>query len=268
MGIPEWDFFNLFSAICSSLIKKKTPESILAKSLQDFLGVDTFVLTDLGRQAIYIALKTLSLKPKDEVIIPSYACQNVILPVINAGCKPVFADCQPDLNICIEHVKTLINENTRVIIVPHLYGKIARITEFSKFADEMGLVLIDDAAQVFGAKVDQKYVGTFGTFGILSFGPFKSIMATKGGALVVSKIEKSRIATSIQSNDIYRALRIAIKSWIKFRCRKYSYNILNKKNSSQNPINSRVQLTQRYIEVANVIGSPPTYRINKTYEIL
>lgn len=232
MGRPEWGLIDLAYSCWDNYIQNKS-----TTFLQDLICESTgagnrqVLLTDLGRQAIYIALKLASSDPSEEVIVPAYACPNVILPVLSAGLKPVFADISDDLNICFEHVKTLLNKNTKAVIVPHLYGRMARIEDFDDLLKKKDIILIDDAAQSFGGVINGKWAGTYGQFGIFSFGPYKSMPGTRGGALLIN--EESRPVclknSAIMPNNGNKPLVIAFKTWIKYRMRKYSYQLLMKR---------------------------------------
>ncbi|MFX0203831.1 MAG: DegT/DnrJ/EryC1/StrS family aminotransferase, partial [Candidatus Hodarchaeota archaeon] len=194
-------------------------------------GVKYCIATDLGRQAITLALIAAGLKPGDGVVLPSLVCQSVLLPILRLGCVPQFADIGEDLNISPETVSRVIDEQTRAIIVPHLYGRAAQIERIADIAKRHGVTVIDDAAQALGAKRSGKYVGSFGDVGIFSFGPFKSIIATRGGALVTNngKIYKKIQERLPLSGNIDTAFVRAVKSLIKFKFRRYCFFYLSKR---------------------------------------
>jgi dTDP-4-amino-4,6-dideoxygalactose transaminase len=141
---------------------------------------------NLGRSSIQVALRCFNLKKGDEVILSTYSCRGVIEPIIKEDLTPVFADIDSDYNICPESIEKYITKKTRVIIMTHLFGRPAQIEKIQKIAKKHKLYLIDDAAQVFGLRYNRKMVGTFGDFGIISFGIGKSISATGGGLLIVN----------------------------------------------------------------------------------
>ncbi|MFX0116916.1 MAG: DegT/DnrJ/EryC1/StrS family aminotransferase [Candidatus Hodarchaeota archaeon] len=229
MGVPDWGSRELLIILrhtCSTGSRNKAAK--LEERICDQFGVKYCVSTDLGRQAITLALAALGINRGDGVIIPSLFCQSAILPVLRCGCVPQFADIGQDLNISPEGVLRALNAKTRVIIVPHLYGQAAPIEEILHIANRHGVSVIDDAAQAMGAKCGEKYVGTFGDIGIFSFGPFKSIMATRGGALLTNnekiyqKIRKHLPVPRPMDRPFIRAL----KSLTKFKLRKYSYFLI------------------------------------------
>lgn len=231
MGIPSWGSSEIFAALWTTRRSVKVPS--IERQIAEALGVRFCVLTDLGRQAIYLGLKALGLKKGDGVIIPSYVCQSVILPIIATGAVPQFADIDEDLNLSPSSVLRMIDATTRAILVPHLYGKVAPIDDLLEIAGRNNLYLIDDCAQAVGARHSDRWLGTLGDLGILSFGPFKSIAATRGGALVTnddgiySKI-RDQLPLPINSGNAYLRL---VKSLIKFKYRKYSYALVKRSQS-------------------------------------
>ena len=233
MGVPAWDK-KIFSCVFREIITGAIFESsyyqdTLREELGRLLNVKYCLLTDLGRIALEIGLKALGLKPKDGIILPSYVCASVLLPILKLKCEPQFADIGEDLNISPESIEKTIKSNTKAIIVPHLYGCPAPIKEILEIARQKGLYVIDDAAQSLGAKVNGQYTGTFGDIGILSFGPFKAISATRGGALITDNYEIFERVKKIclKSASEKTALDRFWKSLVKFRYRKYFYSLVH-----------------------------------------
>ena len=239
MGVPYWDYreiFCIFKQLFKSNIDIQTEAVNLEEKICSIFGVRYCIAVDLGRQAIALALNAMGLKKGDGVILPSFVCQTVILPVFSLGCIPQFVDIGGDLNISPESVKKTINSRTRAIIMPHLFGRSAIVNEVLEIARNHNIFVIDDAAQAMGAKYNGQYVGTMGDVGIFSFGPFKGIMATRGGALVTNnkkifeKIFNMPLAEN-KSNSFKRG----ILSLIKFKYRKFGYPLFKVRRSFQNP---------------------------------
>jgi len=228
MGVPSWGSGEILAALSTRWRFVSVPT--IERQIAETFGVKFCVLTDLGRQAIYLGLKCLGLKEGDGVIVPSYVCQSAILPIIAIGAVPQFADIDDDLHLSPSSVSRVLDARTRVILVPHLYGKVGRIDDLLEIAERNKLHLIDDAAQAVGAKHSGKWVGTLGDLGILSFGPFKSIMATRGGAIVTNDdriYSKIREQLPLPHNSGNAYIRFA-KNIIKFKYRKYTYSLVNK----------------------------------------
>ncbi|PID78160.1 MAG: hypothetical protein CSB21_01665 [Deltaproteobacteria bacterium] len=255
MKIPsvksDWGSYIFFKEFLSGVFRYDFVKKSVNEIFKADFGVKSVLMTDLGRQCLFLALKGSGFSKNSEVIIPSYACNNVILPVIEAGMTPVFTDSGEDLTISIEHLKEIVNENTKIIIVPHIYGKIAAIKEIMEIAANKNIMVIDDAAQVFGAKLDGQYVGTFGDFGVFSFGPFKSIMATKGGILLKNTDAFNMEELPFIANPDDSIKRI-FKSLIKFRYRKYFYRLIVNSKIIEKKITSNKN--REYFQTLNEIS--------------
>jgi len=125
-----------------------------------------------GRASIYHILKDLKV---NKVLIPVYICSTVLEPLKKLNIKPIFYDLDvEDLNPSLESIKALSQKyNIKVVLVASMYGNPANLVEIEKYCKENNIFLIDDAAQSFGAKLDDRLVGTFGDAGFFSFSPGK-----------------------------------------------------------------------------------------------
>ena len=191
---------------------------------KDYLGMRYAIPVNRGRAAIEIALRAMNVGENADVVIPSYVCHEVLVAVKRAGARPVFADVGPGLHVTPETIKAAITENTKCIIVPHLFGNTAPIDEIQEMLGGMDISLIDDAAQSFGAKCSGHFVGTFGDCGIISIGPGKALAGAAGGLLVTDKPEIYERAREIHLNreSASEVFRRVSSFWIWRRFRKYT----------------------------------------------
>lgn len=141
--------------------------------------------------AIHLALIMLGVSPNDEVITPTFSFVASANPITYCGATPIFIDSEKDTwNMCPIALKEAIEnriskgKKTKAIIVVHLYGMPAKMTEILKIANEYNIPVIEDAAEALGSTYKGKTCGTFGRFGILSFNGNKIITTSGGGALV------------------------------------------------------------------------------------
>jgi len=184
--VPYWDQEEL-SVVRRWTTGRHSPPTAfddLHEQLQ-YLGYEHCVLTSTGRFALEVALRSLR-APGAEVVIPAFACRSIAKAVIEAGCVAVFADVNRDLTIAADSVERNVTTRTAAVVVAHLSGKPA--SDFEALIDlcrRHSLALIDDAAQALGVRYRNRPLGTFGQFGILSFGIGKPTFSLGGGALVV-----------------------------------------------------------------------------------
>lgn len=172
--------------------------------------------------SIYATLQTLGIQPNDEVIVPNLTHASSIYPIIMSGAKLKVCEFLSDsYNYDIESIRKLITPKTKFFLACYLYGMPLNILEIKKFCEEHGIILIEDAAQAFGTKIDGKYAGTFGKVGCYSFNDTKMLRIGEGGAIVtddkvvfehieyfrhVGEVYNSTKKSSVSSNTTYRDL--------------------------------------------------------------
>ena len=107
--------------------------------------------------------------------------------IAKVGAKPVFVDIEPNTyNIDVNKIEKAITENTKAIIVVHLFGMAAEMDEIMKIASKYKLKVIEDACQAIGTEYKGKRVGGIGDIGCFSFFPTKNLGAFGDGGLVVT----------------------------------------------------------------------------------
>ena len=139
-----------------------------------------------GRASIYHILKDLKV---NKVLIPVYICSTVLEPLKKLNIKPIFYDLDvEDLNPSLDSIKNLSTTyDVKVILVASMYGNPANLIEIEKYCNKNHIFMIDDAAQSFGAKLDNRYIGTFGNAGFFSFSPGKPTAGHMGSFFWSSK---------------------------------------------------------------------------------
>lgn len=140
-----------------------------------------------GTVALDLALKALSIKDGDEVIVTSRTFIASISSIVNAGAIPIFADIDLDSqNITVETIVPHITPATKAIICVHLAGWSCEMDEIMTLAKQHDLYVIEDCAQAHGAKYKDKPLGSIGHIGAWSFCQDK-IMTTGGeGGMVTT----------------------------------------------------------------------------------
>lgn len=128
-----------------------------------------------GLDAIFLAIKSLNLPPKSEILVPSNTFIATILAIIQSGHIPVPVEPRIETyNINPDLIEEKISSNTKAIIVVHLYGKACEMAQISTICEKYELKLIEDCAQSHGASLNGKKTGSFG-IGTFSFYPTKNL---------------------------------------------------------------------------------------------
>ncbi len=130
-----------------------------------------------GTGALHLVLRSLHLKPHDEVITAPNSFLASASSVALAGGRPTFVDVRSDMNMDPDRLEAAITPNTRAIMPVHLTGRPAPMKEILEIAVRHGLFVLEDCAQAVGAKLDGKPVGGWGHAGCFSLHPLKNLHA-------------------------------------------------------------------------------------------
>lgn len=163
------------------------------KELAAYVGISHAAALSAGTAAIHLALKLLNVKQDDIVFVSDLTFSATCNPIAYEKAKPVFIDAEPDTwNMSPEALKRAFTKypNPKAVIVVHLYGTPAKLTEIMQICEQHNVPLIEDAAESLSSTYKEKQTGTFGKFGIYSFNGNK-IITTSGGGMLVSDDEAS-----------------------------------------------------------------------------
>lgn len=154
------------------------------KAFTQFVGTASTVAVASARAGFYMTLKALGIGPGHEVVMPAYTFPSMAAAVIAAGARPVFADADPaSCNVDPAKVEAAITDNTRAVVVAHLFGCAAEIEKLSAIAARAGVPLIEDCAHAAGVLRNGRRVGSFGDAAVFSFGIGKNMPCFGGGAV-------------------------------------------------------------------------------------
>lgn len=153
-----------------------------------YCGADRAIGVGNGTDALQLTLRALDIGPGDEVILPANTFIATAEAVLLVGAIPRFADVDPDtLLVSAETVRPIVSARTKALIVVHLFGQVADMDALTSLCDEIGIALIEDAAQAHGATWRGRRAGSFGRAACFSFYPGKNLGAFgDGGAVVTS----------------------------------------------------------------------------------
>jgi dTDP-4-amino-4,6-dideoxygalactose transaminase len=161
-----------------------------------FCELDSAAGVASGTDALSLALVASGAVRKgaaDEVIVPTLTAPYTALAVLNAGGLPVFVDVDPKTyTINSQAVEGAITSRTRAVVPVHLYGQMADMPAICALAEKHGLIVIEDAAQAHGARLNNLSPGAFGLAAAYSFYPTKNLGGFGDGGAVVSR-DKSLI---------------------------------------------------------------------------
>jgi len=169
------------------------------------------VALNSGTAAIHLALLVLGVKRNDNVICSSFTFAASTNPIVYLGARPVLIDSEKETwNMCPNLLEKAIvelsakNEKPKAIVLVHLYGCPAKLTEIISISKKYNIPIIEDAAEAIGSTFDDKPLGTFGDLGVFSFNGNKIITTSSGGALIsknTSFIKKAKFLATQARED-------------------------------------------------------------------
>lgn len=163
---------------------------LFERMIADYIGKRYCVVFNSGTSALHGALLAHGIKNGDKVITSSFTFIATANAPLFVGARPVFADIEKEtFGLDPENVNEMVGNRTKAILPMHYGGCPCKIKELKEIADDHNLLLIEDAAESFGAKIGHQKVGTFGDSTILSFCQNKIITTGEGGAIVTDSKE-------------------------------------------------------------------------------
>ena len=160
--------------------------------ISKYVGAKYCVAFNSGTSALHATLLACKLSSSAKIAIPSFSFIATANCVLFINAKPVFVDIEEQrLGLDPENLSEVIrNQEIDAIIPVHYSGLPCDIKEIMEVAHrKKNIVIIEDAAESFGATMDGKKTGTFGTAGVFSFAPNKIITTGEGGAVVTDSKE-------------------------------------------------------------------------------
>lgn len=157
---------------------------IFEEKLAQYLNVNYTLGVSSGTSALELAFQTLDLERDDEIIIQANAYIACAFGAIKSKAKLKIIDCDDNGLFDINECKKVINEKTKAVLVVHLYGDCCNMTELTFICKQKNIILIEDCAQAFGSKYNNKMIGSFGDISCHSFYPSKNLGALGDGGAI------------------------------------------------------------------------------------
>lgn len=143
-----------------------------------FAGVAHCIGVGNGTDALELALRAAGVGAGHEVIVPANSFVATALAVMRAGATPVIVDCEPEAHaLDVGAVAARLGERSGAIVPVHLFGQLAPLEELVPVAARHGVPIVEDAAQVHGARRHGWMAGAHGRAAATSFHPSKNLGA-------------------------------------------------------------------------------------------
>ena len=151
------------------------------------VGSEYAVPLSSGTAALHLAVKLAGIKQGDIVLCSDMTFDATVNAIVYEKAVPVFVDTEYETwNMDPVALKKAfeIYPEAKAVMVVDLYGTPAEYDEICAVANKYGAVVIEDAAESFGASYKDKQAGTFGEYNAISFNGNKIITGSSGGMLL------------------------------------------------------------------------------------
>ena len=175
--------------------------NVIENKVCEYLNVNCAVALSCGTAALHLAIRLAgeklygiprvghgSLEGK-KVFASDMTFDATVNPITYEGGEPVFIDTEPDTwNMSPEALEKAfeIYPDVKLIVIAHLYGTPGKIDLIRKIADKHNALIVEDAAESFGATYNGRQTGTFGDLSVISFNGNKIVTGSSGGMLLCS----------------------------------------------------------------------------------
>ena len=199
MSIPFFDLSIQYRSIQSEIHKSITESKLnfnfikgfyvsdFASRFSDLIGIKETIPTANCTDSLFIILKMLGIQPSDEVLTPAFSCIPSSETISLCNARPIFIDIDPKTyTIDPSKIEEKITDKTKAIMVVHLYGQAAHISEIKSICGKHNLFLIEDCAQAHLTQENGGHVGTVGNAGAFSFYPTKNLGAYGDAGCIIT----------------------------------------------------------------------------------
>lgn len=168
--------------------------NVLERIIAEKVGVKYAVALSSGTAALHLSMKIAGITPGKKVFCSDVTFSATVNPVVYEGGEPVFIDTERDTwnmdPVALERAFEIYPE-VKHVVVANLYGTPGKMDEISAVCKKHGAILIEDAAESFGATYKGRQTGTFGDVAIISFNGNKIITGSSGGMFLTNNIDEA-----------------------------------------------------------------------------
>ncbi|GLI52408.1 DegT/DnrJ/EryC1/StrS family aminotransferase [Thermodesulfovibrio yellowstonii] len=176
--------------------------TLLEKKVAEYIGTKYAIGVSSGTDALVLSLRALSIQIKNQeywdrddlVITTPFTFTATGDAILRSGATPLFVDIELEsYTINPELIKKVLDKygsKVKGIVPVHLYGHPCNMDEIMDVAREYNLFVVEDCAQSFGAKWDEKMTGSFGDAGCFSFFPSKNLGGFGDGGMITTNDEE------------------------------------------------------------------------------
>ncbi len=164
---------------------------IFESKISRLFGKKFGLMVNSGSSANLLALASLNLKPKSEIITPTLTFSTTVAPIYQLGFIPKFIDVEEGKFVAnLDQLKKAITSKTKAIMIPNLLGNIPDWKEIRRICNKNNIIIIEDSADTLGYKINNTIQGNYSDVVTTSFYASHIVTGAGFGGMVCFNNEK------------------------------------------------------------------------------
>ena len=199
--LDEKEFDATVKVLKSGHIAEDKVTNELEEAFARYTGAKNAVFVTNGTSALHLALEALDIPPGSEIITTAFTFIASSNSAMFIGAIPKFVDIDPKtFNLDPDKIEAAITDKTKAIMPVHIFGMPADMPKIMEIARKHDLLVIEDAAQAHGGRINNNHVGTFGDIGCFSFYATKNMISGEGGMVITNNDDLADKCRSIKNH--------------------------------------------------------------------
>lgn len=140
-------------------------------------GLKRVFLCGSGTIGFLRIIESLNLQPNDEILIPDFICEIVVIPLLLKKIRFKVVDIEKDEVLpSLTEYQENYNTNTKAILLAYIWGYVHKdLDKIIEWARKKDLIIIEDVASAYGLEYNGRKLGTLGDYCFGSFGKGKIV---------------------------------------------------------------------------------------------
>ncbi len=162
------------------------------KKIANLFGHKYGVGTNSGSSSLLIAMEAFNLPKGSEVITPVLTFATTVGCIVKNNLVPVFVDSESSSKFVIDanKIERMITKKTKAMCIPNLMGNMPDWEKIKKISKKYNLLILEDSADVLGAKFNNKPTGKYADISITSFYGMHMINCAGNGGMITTSNRK------------------------------------------------------------------------------
>ena len=164
---------------------------IFESKISKLFGKKFGLMVNSGSSANLLALASLNLNPKSEIITPTLTFSTTVAPIYQLGFIPKFIDVEEGKFVAnLDQLKKAITSKTKAIMIPNLLGNIPDWRKIKSICKKNNIIIIEDSADTLGYKINNTIQGKCSDIVTTSFYASHIVTGAGFGGMVCFNNEK------------------------------------------------------------------------------